>query len=212
MSFLPKEAISLTGGCYCKAIRYTVKIPACKDRPAVPKALETPISASEKVETRMPMITIDHCNTCRSQAGCLVQSWVLAPVSWVSWEVLSKDDTVNESLQLSTIEAVGPATSEHLAGTTFVSKFNCTERATRSFCSRCGTNLAYVSHKYLGTPMAFVDITVGSLDPESLEMAKPDRHNWWDFGVRWIQDFVTKGDGGFLSRHQTGDVSKVVPR
>ncbi|KAJ9602631.1 hypothetical protein H2200_012824 [Cladophialophora chaetospira] len=210
MAYLPREAVNLTGGCYCKAIRYTIKVPAWEDRPAVPNALETPISANDKIETRMPMVDLDHCKNCRTQAGCIIQCWFIAPVGWVEWDLISKEDSTGQTLHLSTPDAVGPASQETSSHSTFVSWFNCTERATRSFCSRCGTNLSYVSHKYLGTPMAFVDIAVGSLDAESLEMAKPDRHGWWDFGVDWIKTLLSKGDGGFMIKHQTGDVTKAI--
>ena len=210
MSYLPKEATTLTGGCFCKAIRYTIKVPAWADRPPVPNAIDTPISATEKIQTRMPMVDIDHCSNCRRQAGCLVQCWFLAPVAWVAWDVLAKESSKDGARHLSTAEAVGPVKDARDLPSNFVSRFCCTERATRSFCSRCGTNLSYVSHKYLNTPMAFVDIAVGTLDPDSLAMAKPDRHGWWDSGVDWIKTLVSKGDGGFLIRHQTGDVSKAI--
>ncbi|EXJ55181.1 hypothetical protein A1O7_08107 [Cladophialophora yegresii CBS 114405] len=58
--------------------------------------------------------------------------------------------------------------------------------------------------------MAFVDVTVGSLDPDSLRMAKVDRHGWWEFGVDWIKTLLSKGDGGFMIKHQTGDVARSV--
>ncbi|EXJ56324.1 uncharacterized protein A1O5_12591 [Cladophialophora psammophila CBS 110553] len=211
MSYLPRDAIALTGGCYCKAIRYTVKVPAWENRPAVPGALETPISPTEKVQTRLPLIDLDHCGNCRRQAGCMIQCWLIVPIDWVEWDLLRKEATGSQqALHLSTREAVGPLKEGGNSTLTYVSRFSCTDRATRTFCSRCGTNLSYLSTKYLDTPQAFVDLTVGSLDPEALELAKPDRHGWWDFGVDWIKALLRKGDGGFLIRHQTGDVSRAV--
>ncbi|KIW34376.1 uncharacterized protein PV07_01155 [Cladophialophora immunda] len=211
MSYLPKEAINLTGGCYCKAIRYTVKVPAWGERPPVPGALETPISSTETVQTKLPLVDIDHCGNCRRQAGCLVQCWLIVPINWVEWDLQSKEAAGNgQTLHLSTREAVGPLQGTENLPSTYVSRFSCTDRATRVFCSRCGTNLTYLSHKHLDTPQAFVDVTVGSLDPESVELAKPDRHGWWDFGVEWIKTLLRKGDGGFMIRHQTGDVSRAV--
>ena len=210
MSSLPKDAVTLTGGCYCKAIRYTINIPPWDNRPAVPNALETPVSATEKIQTRMPLVDLDHCNNCRQQAGCLVQCWFIVPIAWVEWDLSVKTSSSSEKLHRSTAEAVGPAGEVQDTLETFVSKFNCTENATRSFCSRCGTNLSYLSHKRLNTPMAFVDITVGSMDLDSLGLAKPDRHGWWDSGVDWVKTLLSKGDGGFLIKHQTGDVSKAI--
>lgn len=58
--------------------------------------------------------------------------------------------------------------------------------------------------------MATIDVTVGSLDSASLELVKPDRHGWWDFGVDWVKSLLRKGDGGFLIRHSTGDLTKAI--
>ncbi|KIW81881.1 hypothetical protein Z517_04907 [Fonsecaea pedrosoi CBS 271.37] len=206
MSYLPREAVNLTGGCYCQAIRYTVRVPAWDNRPAVPGALETPISSTEKIQTRLPLIDIDHCGDCRRQAGCLVQCWLIIPVDWVEWDMQLKETAGNEQiLRLSTRDAVGPASETESSSSNYVSRFCCTDSATRAFCSRCGTNLTYLNHEYLDTPQAFVDITVGSLDLEFVKLAKPDRHGWWDFGVDWIKTLLRMGDGGFLIRHHTGD-------
>jgi len=219
MSHLPKEALTLTGGCYCKAIRYAINVPAWEHRPAIPGALETPISAHESVETRVPIVDIDHCNTCRQVSGAMVQCWLICPVGWIEWDLVAKGSASSSdvgggkadvNLHLSTVEAVGPPQDGQRLASTCVTRFNCTDRATRTFCSRCGTNLSYLSHKHIGTPMSAVDITVGSLDLESLKLAQPDRHGWWDFGVDWVKSLLTQGDGGFMIKNHTGDVSKAV--
>ena len=202
MAFLPKEAFTLTGGCFCGACRYTVAVPALEDRPVHPTAKPTPISATESVKTRIPVIDLDHCNNCRRTSGAIIQCWFICPADWVKWELQTTSGDTNT---FSTADAVGPEpkdTSTHLK------RFQATDRATRSFCGNCGTNLTYYSHKRYG-PEAVVDITVGSLDQESLEIAKPDRHGWWDFGTGWIQDLLTKGNG-WLVKHSTGDMSQVV--
>ena len=214
MSYLPKEALTLTGGCYCKAIRYSIKIPAWEHRPPIPGAVDTPISATEFVQTRMPLVDIDHCDTCRQVSGAMVQCWFICPVGWIEWDLLPKDpesgrDT-SRPFHATTVEAIGPVPENKSVPSTYLACFNATDRATRTFCSRCGTNLAYLNHRHLGTPAAFVDVTVGSLDPEWLKLAKPERHGWWNFGVEWVQTLLSKGDGGFMIRHPTGDVSKVV--
>ncbi|RVX70688.1 hypothetical protein B0A52_05338 [Exophiala mesophila] len=212
MAYLPKEALTLTGGCCCKAIRYTVHIPAWDQRPAVPGALKTPISVSEDIETRMPLIDLDHCNSCREVSGAIIQTWLIVPVDWVEWDLARLDKAgiaeMSPRTVLSTVDAVGPIETDTTSPQTYVTRFNRSERATRAFCSRCGTNLTYLSHKRLNTPMAFVDITVGTLDREHLEMVKPDRHGWWDSGVGWIKELLRHGDGGFMIRHATNDVSK----
>ena len=204
----------MTGGCYCKAIRYTIKVPRWEDRPAVPGAVDTPISADEKVQTRLPLINIDHCNSCREVSGAMVQVWIISLLDWVKWDVqLEHDQATTDSSErriLSTVEAVGPIQEGKTTPSTYLTRFNRTDQATRTFCSRCGTTLTYLSHKRLNTPAAFVDITVASLDPEFLELVKPDRHNWWDSGVSWAKDLLRHGDGGFTMRHSTGDVRQAL--
>jgi len=84
---------------------------------------------------------------------------------------------------------------------------------TRTFCGRCGTNLAYF---YAGKgeteapPM--IDIVLGSLDTESLEMdgIRPDRHLYWESGINWVKDLLAEGDKSLsateekLPRHPAG--------
>ncbi len=202
MAFLPKEPLTLTGGCFCGACRYTVSVPALEDRPLHPTAKPTPTSATKSVETRVPVIDIDHCNNCRRTSGAIVQIWFICPTDWVKWELQT---TSGDTHAFSTAEAVGP---EPKGGSTQLKRFQASDRATRSFCGKCGTNLTYYSHKRYG-PEAVVDIAVGSMDQDSLELAKPDRHGWWDSGTGWIQDLVTKGNEGLI-KPSTGDMSQVV--
>ena len=202
MAFLPKEPLTLTGGCFCRACRYTIDVPALEDRPVHPTAKPTPISATESVETRIPVIDLDHCQNCRQVSGAIIQVWFICPADWVKWELQTTSGNTNS---FSTADAVGPEPKDQ---STHLKRFQATDRATRSFCGNCGTNLTYYSHKRHG-PKAVVDITVGSMDKESLEVAKPDRHGWWDSGTGWIQDLVSKGSG-FLVRHSTGDMSQMV--
>lgn len=204
MAFLPKEPLTLTGGCFCGACRYTVSVPALDDRPLHPTAKPTPISIAESVPTRIPVIDIDHCITCRRTSGVIVQVWFICPADWVKWELQTTSGNTNT---FSTADAVGPVPKDQSTQTQ-LKRFQASDHATRSFCGNCGTNLTYYSHKRYG-PEAVVDIAVGSMDQESLELAKPDRHGWWDFGTGWIQDLVTKGNG-VLIKHSTGDMSQVV--
>lgn len=62
-----------------------------------------------------------------------------------------------------------------------------------------------------------VDIVLGSLDTESLEMegVRPDRHFYWESGVSWVKRLVREGDeslgeGERLPRHPDGRRSEVV--
>jgi hypothetical protein len=65
-----------------------------------------------------------------------------------------------------------------------------------------------------GVPM--VDIVMGSLDKESLEMegVRPDRHFYWNHGVEWVKNVITGGDGTLngekLPRHPDGSRVDVV--
>jgi hypothetical protein len=201
MAFLPPHALTLTGGCFCRANRYVITVPSLEERPLHPTALPTPISANETIPTRIPVIDIDHCKNCRQMSGALFQCWFICPAAWVRWTLQTPD----VEKQVSCEEAVGPVEQPMKAS---ITRFNATDRATRAFCSKCGTNLSYFSHKRAGES-AIVDIAVGSLDQDCLEMVRPDRHGWWDFGIGWIRDLVTRGDGGLI-RHQTGDMSKAV--
>jgi hypothetical protein len=201
MAFLPKYPLTLTGGCFCGACRYTISVPALVDRPLDPTAKPTPISFTESVETRIPVIDIDHCQTCRRTSGAIFQVWFICPADWVKWDLQTSSGTTT----FATADAVGPEPKDE---STHLKRLQATDRATRSFCGKCGTNLTYYSHKRHGQD-AVVDIAVGSMDQESLEFAKPDRHGWWDSGTDWIRDLVTKGNS-FLVKHSTGDMSQVV--
>jgi hypothetical protein len=83
---------------------------------------------------------------------------------------------------------------------------------TRTFCARCGTNLTFFFDPPPSHPvLPIVDISVGSLDNESLNRIRPDRHGRWDDGVDWVKGLLQDGDGGFLIRHPTGAVNRTVP-
>jgi hypothetical protein len=201
MAFLPKEALTLTGGCFCGACRYTIAVPALEDRPIYPPAAPTPISPTETVKTRVPIIDLDHCQMCRRVSGAIVQCWFICPTDWIKWELRTTDDN---TVSISCEDGVGPTAKE---GDFHLKRFAATDRATRSFCGKCGTNLTYMNRRTDRAPI--IDITVGSLDQESFELAKPDRHGWWEFGTGWVKDLLTKGNT-WLIKHYTGDVSKVV--
>jgi hypothetical protein len=229
MAFLPKEALTLKGGCYCQAIRYTINIPALKDRPVVPNALETPIGDGRATKTLLPVVDLDHCNDCRQVSGAIVQCWLICPVGWIDWSLLPKSNTVvpelaannlslytipeNEAeiksprLDLRTYEAVGSSTEGQPH--TYVTKFNSSDNVVRSFCSRCGTHLAYFRGRADPTPNDVVDVTVGSLDRDCMALVRPDRHGWWNSGVDWVKSILTRGDTNLI-RHPSGDIGSAV--
>lgn len=67
----------------------------------------------------------------------------------------------------------------------------------RSFCGRCGTNIAYLIY-----PMPFkfrdmIDVVVGTVDRADMEQPwmQPERQLWHNYGVPWIKDVVKDMDG-----------------
>jgi hypothetical protein len=233
MAFLPPTALALTGGCLCRAIRYTINIPEISLRPfhpsAAPTPSQTPSGNFESLGTRLPLIELDHCTSCRLAAGSIVQSWIVAPKSWVEWKLIAKlgpshQDTnkivpkpsEEEYKIYSAVEIIEP--SEDLLKSTYLSQFTSSENVHRAFCSRCSTSLTYC---FTGPkpgwtlPERNFDVALGTLDKECLEIegVKPERHSWWSDGISWFKKMVREGDrvGGMrLVRHETGAVNKVM--
>ena len=59
-------------------------------------------------------------------------------------------------------------------------EYGSSEEATRYFCSRCGTQLAFRASYIPG----FIDITIGSLDnPEDIV---PTLHYWYSRHLSWV--------------------------
>ena len=228
MAFLPVEPLTLTGGCFCTAIRYTISVPPLTSRPVVPGALPTPISSNHShphptaVETRLPLIDLDHCNSCRRACGGLIQCWFICPQNWVQFTLETREATSagpcsekTPEQETYSVPVLFPSTPSvvatpppHLTTSTYLSHFASSPGICRSFCSHCGTGIAWCNTRDRGpewTLGEIVDIAVGTLDRESLEKVRPDRHGWWADGVGWIRELVTEGDGG-LVRHPGGSV------
>ncbi|KAI1343070.1 hypothetical protein F5Y15DRAFT_372009 [Xylariaceae sp. FL0016] len=77
------------------------------------------------------------------------------------------------------------------------------KRRMRSFCGRCGTNIAYVPY-----PMPFgwpntIDVIMGTADRADLEKEwmRPDYQLWWKFGVPWVQEMVKDLDARKAPTH-----------
>lgn len=262
MAFLPPEPLSLTGGCFCKANRYTINIPALEARGLIVDALETPVGVKEDgeiktVPTRFPLIDLDHCDCCRRSSGTILQCWLICPSSRVTWDLLSRPRTgehddvdeptfdgkakvlegsgipppsdirgssieVERISPVSSILAIGPEhpqqqcegaksipsslTQPELLERTFIAHYNSSPNVTRTFCSRCGTNLTYFMDRPISTPIPpVVDITVGSLDAESADYIRADRHCWCKEAPHWIMQLLL-GHENFLIRHPGGDI------
>jgi hypothetical protein len=231
MAFLSSDAMTLNGGCLCTAIRYTIRIPPVESRPLSPNAALTPVTGPtgsiEQMPTKFPLIELDHCSSCRLAAGSIIQAWIVCPKSWVSWRLINRveNENHNKTVQkpnekdyqpFTTSEIVNP--SEELRKSTYLSHFMSSTDVHRGFCGRCGTSLTYC---YTGPkpgwplPERNFDVALGTLDREYLETegVRPDRHGWWNDGVKWVKNMVRDGDvinGTRLIRHPTGATQTTV--
>jgi len=59
---LPHDAITISGGCNCKALRYQVSIPPHDKRP--PNPYRSP--GADIGDLRIPFVALCHCNDCRA--------------------------------------------------------------------------------------------------------------------------------------------------
>ncbi|KAE9368122.1 hypothetical protein N431DRAFT_429324 [Stipitochalara longipes BDJ] len=185
MSSLSPDAFTLHGGCDCKSIRYTISVPEFSSRSILPDEDTT------GAEDGPPRIFLDHCNKCRRVSGALVQAWLSCPQEWVEWATTSAEDpSTFTSLNTTDLTSSRP-------GSLPVINYASSERVTRSFCGKCGTNLLYVREVKKKNSIPMVDIVLGSLDRESLERPgiRPNKHFYWDSGVDWVKRLTTEGDG-----------------
>lgn len=222
MAFLPSKPLEFTGGCFCTAIRYTIKIPALAERPEAPGSLPTPTDKKgHTVPSCFPLIGFDHCQSCRRSCGAPIQSWVIVPHSWLSFKLQPRDAEragsyadpfiAMEAKSYVTGEVASP--SKEMLESTYLGMYESSPSVNRSFCSRCGTTLTYA---YVGdrgqtwTLGPIMDIAAGTLDDEHFEQIRPERHGWWEDGTDWVKKSLREGDGGFLIRHPTGSLNSKV--
>lgn len=136
-----------------------------------------------------------------------MQAWLTTPHSWIEWSIgstgpLPSSEKVRTWVTKSTQEVL-----KSVPGDSPVANYGSSPGVTRTFCGRCGTNLAYF---YAGKGDE-IDIVLGSLDTESLEMEviRPDRHLYWESGINWVKELLAEGDkslgnDGKLPRHPAG--------
>ena len=197
---LPDHPLTVQGGCNCGAIRYKVQIPVVSERSLHPLS----DSKNKATEVHLPFIAIDHCNDCRKATGSILPYWLCSPIDYVtvSYTPRTSADLTGEKEPMAEptwypaadIFQVGPHSKPIL-----LSFYKSSDAVTRSFCSRCGTNLAY-RHENMaqyGFP-EMLDIALGTVDREDLkeEAMAPERHIWWDYGFEWVQNLSRKGSGG----------------
>ena len=220
---LPPDPVEIRGGCNCGAIRYKIKVPAFDERPihfTFPSAAK-----ADPATPRLPLIATDLCNDCRSATSSILPTWILCPGDFFTISCLPKstgDDgappsqlhkrpLVNRAVVASD-DSARPAfvpAYEMLRGgrpsqDTWLQLYVSTDEETnhktgrdsfRSFCGRCGTNIAYtVAPMPPGMP-DMIDVILGTVDRELLEQdwMRPERHLWWRYGVPWVQDLLMSG-------------------
>lgn len=201
---LPKTSFQLHGGCFCRSIRYNISIPALEERrqlPQAPAALDRMLVPVNEVNSRMPIISLDHCPSCRRVPGTILGSWVIIPLEWVTFELQALDaekDTIKK-------DAMGYLeTDTSLADATNLTHFKSSENSNRTFCGKCGTHLTFYKSGML-SPMKqllgnFFDISTGTLDKECLEMEGlvPGMQVWDEEGIPWVVKLVAEGKKGLL--------------
>ena len=230
---LPKESLTVHGGCSCGAIRqvlsdhdapstrelipsrYKVEIPALADRPHHPLSN----AANQGGEVRLPMIAIDHCNDCRGATGAILPQWLCTPIAYVSASVLPRSE-LEGSEQPKTSqkgkESWSPAAEVFQPGPSskdsYLTFHRSSKEVTRSFCGRCGTHLGYRHDGF--TRMGFpdmLDIMLGSVDRKDLDADNlaPERHLWVGCGIEWVNEFASRGSGG-LPKHPEFSIAEFI--
>jgi hypothetical protein len=197
---LPPEAVTISGGCNCSAIRYRVSIPCISERPIHP----TFNVASGKELVRLPFVCVDHCNDCRRATGALLGVVLCSPTSYVEISLLPAPETpTNNAIPEDDQRTWVPAEEIFPPGTksrdnTTLSFYTSSEGRTRAFCSNCGTQFGYSAYPYPKPWPRMLDIWIGSVDQKDLEKEwlVPERHLWWDVGIEWIRKFGAEGSGG----------------
>jgi hypothetical protein len=216
---LPKTPFQLHGGCFCSAIRYTISVPTLSERKALPQSpanLNRLLVPANEVNERMPIISFDHCNSCRRVPGSLVESWFICPPEWVTFTLQPRTST-------SSPDADGPIkreameylqTDESLPERTYLTHFKSSEHSNRTFCGKCGTHISFFKTGPM-TPLrqamgSFIDVAVGTLDKESVEMEgfAPSFQVWDKDGISWVVKLINEGKKALLA-DVSEDLSKL---
>lgn len=94
---------------------------------------------------------------------------------------------------------------------TLLTFYESSEGRRRSFCGRCGTNLAYAMFPTPEGWPEMLDVVLGTVDREYLDghHLEPERQLWWDCGIDWIRSLTTEGVG-HLAKHPSYEVGDVI--
>lgn len=213
---LPDHPLIINGGCNCRAIRYKISIPALASRPLNPYCIE-----DNHGRFRVPMVAIDHCNDCRRATGSVLPIWFVTPIAYVTSSVILRsspaaeidpakvgaDQAREQWLPADDVfQSGGPASRD-----SFLTFYESSENRSRSFCGRCGTNLAYRIHPTPEGWPGMIDILLGTVDRESLneEWLAPERQLWWECGLDWVRKFATVG-AGLSPKHPSYKINELV--
>jgi hypothetical protein len=202
MGTLPKEPFKLHGGCFCKAITYTISVPSLESRPLINRPLKDLIGPQNEVNERLPWIALDHCNTCRRISAAIVQAYLIIPLSWTQFTLLPR--SVDPMAVPANAPHIEPTINEYLVPqkelleSTHVRHFSSSEGVHRTFCGNCGTQLSYYcSDVYEGCMRwgGHFDVFVGTLEKESVEMEGfyANRQGWTEFGIPWVKKLINEG-------------------
>lgn len=198
MATLPTTPFTLSGGCFCNAVKYTISVPELASRPLLPKTPKFPIGPQTEVSQRLPIISIDHCNSCRRVSGGVIQSWFICLQRWTTFSLLPRSGTSTENeariTPATAIEALRPG--KEILESTYLSYFSSSKDVHRTFCGKCGTGLTF---HYSGEDDdaaeqwgPYFDIALGTLDEESvkIEGLRPTRHGHCDDAIGWAKEMV----------------------
>lgn len=234
---LPSTSLTIHGGCNCRAVRYTIEIPALSERRIHPAILDTP-AAKEPNACRLPFTAWDHCNNCRTATASLLPAWLCVPAQMVTVTCVqessvkqspaSEPDKSYDNLASSVpcgkfskireeevgdretsitrpgIEFFAPPFSKRVQDT-YIRHYQSSDMRTRSFCSRCGTNICYNVSPMPESWPDMLDILLGTMDREDLEkchdekdggrgLLEPDVQLWCDYGISWLRKATWKFD------------------
>ena len=198
MASLPSTPFTLQGGCFCKAISYTISIPALSSRPPLDKPPVLPFGPQSEASKRLPIIGLDHCNSCRRVSGSIIQCWFICPQRWATFSLLSRSSE-ERITSTPTAEVLRP--TKELEESTYIKAFDSSTHAHRTFCGRCGTPLSFL---YSGEDDEMVkeenwgphfDIAFATFERESLEVEgmTPGRQGWREDGIGWVKRVFDEG-------------------
>ena len=201
---LPKEALTILGGCNCRNITYRIKVPALKDRPLHPNY----DTSSKLPPVYQPFVFTDHCNDCRRATGSILPAWISGPLEYFSVSFgPPRQGESDDSREWIPAQEVFKGRNELNEGKLGI--YISSPGRHRYFCLICGTNLAYWEEQL----PSMLDVLLGTVDAEYLktEALRPERHLWWNLGISWMREYLDSGDGGQGERHVDANMNERYP-